>query len=447
MLNIMQGRHRTCDGVSRRDLLKVGSLAFGGLTLDGLLRGSALRADEAGVKSSVPNKNLSVILVWQGGGPSHLDMWDLKPQAPAEFRGTFNPIASNVPGYRVSEHMPRLAQACDKLCIVRSVTHPDAGHESASHMLLTGYKPTNDIPAQEAPSYGSIVARERGPKIGGFPAYVALPYTPRSAAAGYLGAQYNPFETHGNPTEDNFNVRNLKLPGGVSMEQLEQRMTMLKHLDKIHRDVDASGVLAGMDAFSQQAWDIVSSPGVKAAFEIDKEDRALRDRYGRHTWGQNMLLARRLVEAGVRFVTVENSGWDTHNNNFEDLKNNKLPVFDRALATLVEDLDQRGRLQDTLVLVWGEFGRTPRINPTSGRDHWPNVFTVVMAGGGLKRGFILGESDARAEFPKERPVSPQDVLATMYHLLGIDRHKPYYNDANRPVEILNYGEPIPEILA
>ncbi len=440
MFNIRGKKYRTCDGVSRRDLLKVGALSLGGLGLADWLRLSA-RADAS------QRKDLSVILLWQGGGPSHLDMWDLKPEAPSEFRGTFSPISSSVPGYQVSEHLPYSARVVDRLAVLRSVSHPDSGHESASHMLLTGYKPTNDIPSNEVPSYGSIVSHELGPKNAGFPAYVALPHAGRGMAASYLGVAYNPFETLGDPSSDSFSVRNLKLPNGLSIEQLDHRMAMLKKFDRMRRDTDASGLIEGMDAFTQQAWNLVTSPAVQEAFNIGQEDTNLRDRYGRHDWGQNMLLGRRLVEAGVRFVTVDIGGWDTHANNFEGLKQRQLPKFDRSFATLIEDLDQRGRLDTTLVLVWGEFGRTPRINAGAGRDHWSNVMSVVMAGGGLKRGVILGESDPRAEFPKERPLTPQDVLATMYHLLGIDRHQTFTNDANRPVEILNYGEPIHEILA
>jgi hypothetical protein len=440
MFSIRGKQYRSCDGFSRRDLLKVGALSFGGLGLSELLRASA-QADTS------QRKDLSVILLWKGGGPSHLDTWDLKPDAPAEFRGSFNPIPSSLPGYQVGEHLPYSARVVDRLSIVRSVSHPDAGHQSASHLVLTGYKPTNDIPSNEVPSYGSIVGKELGAKTAGFPAYVALPHSGPGMAASYLGVAFNPFETLADPSSEKFSVRNLKLPNGLTIDQLDHRMAMLKQLDKMRRDVDASGLIDGMDTFTQQAWNLVTSPAVQKAFDIGQEDEKLRERYGKHDWGQNMLLARRLVEAGVRFVTVDIGGWDTHGNNFESLKNRQLPKFDRSFATMIEDLDQRGRLDNTLVLVWGEFGRTPRINAGAGRDHWPNVFSVVMAGGGLKRGIVLGESDPRAEFPKERPTTPQDVLATMYHLLGIDRHKTFTNDANRPVEILNYGEPIHEILA
>jgi len=415
---------------------------LGGLSLTQFLRQKAM-AEAAGKTT----KDMNVILFWMGGGPSQLDMWDLKPDAPSEFRGTFNPINTNLNGLQVSEHMPRIAKVCDKIALVRSCTHGDAGHESATHTLLTGYKPTNDIPSNEAPSYGSIVAKEMGPKVEGFPAYVTVPTAPKSSLAAYLGVAYNPFETQGDPNGDNFTVQNLKVPQGLTLDRLENRRAILDHFDTLRRDVDASGLIGGMDTFAKQAYNIVTSPKVQAAFDISKEDAKTRDMYGRTTWGQNTLLARRLIEAGVRFVTVNVGGWDTHANNFEGLKNKNLPQFDAAFAGLIEDLAQRGQLDNTLVLAWGEFGRTPRINKDAGRDHWPNVFSVPMAGGGLKRGIVLGESDARAEYPKERPVSPQDVLSTMYHLLGIDQTKSYVNDADRPVPILNYGDPIKELLA
>lgn len=441
-MDLVSGAYKSCDGVSRRSFLRAGALTFGGLTIANAMRQQAM----AGENGAAAGKCTNVILIWQGGGPSHLDMWDLKPNAPSEFRGTFNPIKTNVSGYHVGEHMPKIAKICDKLSILRSVTHPDGGHESASHCLLTGYKPTNDIPAQEMPSYGSIVSKELGPKKAGFPGYVAVPTAPRSSAAAYLGVGYNPFETHGDPNSKDFKVRNLQAAGGISLERMKNRRAMLKQFDTLRRDADASGLIEGMDSFSEQAFELVTSPKVQEAFDLNREDDALRERYGRNNWGQSLLLSRRLVESGVRFVTMNMGGWDTHTNNFEELKKNKLPNFDAGYSALIEDLYQRGLLDTTMVLVWGEFGRTPRINATAGRDHWPNVFSVVMAGGGLKRGVVVGESDARAEFPKDRPISPQDVLATMYHKLGINREKTYSNEADRPVEILSAGEPIAEII-
>lgn len=441
-INVQSGSYRCCDGISRRGFLKAGALTFGGLSLSRLLQRQAL-----GQAAGETRKELSVILFWQGGGPSHLDTWDLKSEAPTEFRGSFSPISTRLDGLQVCEHMPRIAGIADRLTVIRSVTHGDAGHESATHTLQTGYKPLSSLSTNEEPSFGSIVARELGPRVEGFPAYAALPRAIRSSAAAYLGVAFNPFETYGDPNAAKFDVKNLKTPGGLSLDRMENRMNILKHFDTLRRDVDGSGLIEGMDTFSQQAYEIMTSPKVQTAFDISKEDARTRDLYGRTQGGQNTLLARRLVEAGVRVVTVNMGGWDLHSNNFEALKTQMLPQFDQAFAGLIEDLDQRGQLDNTLVLSWGEFGRTPRINKTAGRDHWPNVFSVAMAGGGLKRGYVLGESDARAEFPKERPVSPQEILATLYHQLGINQEKSYFNEAERPVQILAYGDPIREIIA
>lgn len=425
--------------MNRRDFLQAGAMTIGGLSMGfspiEALAGAAQRSGK------------SVILLWQPGGPSHIDMWDLKPEAPAEFRGEFKPINTCIPGYQVSEHLPKCAKIVDKICVVRSLTHGDSGHESASHALLTGYKPTNDIPANETPSYGSIVAHEMGAKAAGFPAYVALPQAPRSSNAAYLGVAYNPFQTFGDPSDRKFQVRNLAPSGGMDADRLSRRRKMLARVDRLSRDVDASGIIKGMDDFNRQAFELMTSSSVQAAFDINREPRPLRDMYGENNWGQSCLLARRLVGAGVRFVTVNLTSWDTHVNNFKSLKDNGLPKFDAAYSSLISDLDQRGILDSTMVIAWGEFGRTPRINGNAGRDHWPGAATVVMAGGGLKRGVVLGATDKRAEYPVERPVSPEDTLATMYKLLGIDTQKSYVNEAARPVQILAYGTSIPELIA
>jgi hypothetical protein len=373
-------------------------------------------------------------------------MWDLKPEAPVEYRGEFKPIPTNVAGIQVGEHLPLSAKVMDKFAILRSVTHPDAGHESASHYLLTGYRPTNDIPAQEMPNYGSITARVRGPRRPGLLAYVAVPNPPRSASAGYLGVGYNPFAVGSDPNLDNFSVRNLTLPNGISLDRLEHRRSLLATIDTLRRDSDRTGLMDGLDAFTRKAFEMVTSPAARRAFAIGAEETATRDLYGRSRLGQSLLLARRLVEAGVTFVTVDAGGWDTHANNFESLKSKKLPEFDRAWAGLMEDMDRRGLLRDTLDLVWGEFGRTPRINKDAGRDHWPGAQSVVLAGGGMTMGQAVGASDAKAEQPKERPLTPEDVLATMYSHLGIDRDHEFLNEAQRPLKILNSGEPIRELV-
>ncbi len=441
MFNVFGKNYRTCDGVSRRNFLQTGVCGLTGLTLADVLRARSLRAAEG--KSA---KNTSVILIWKGGGPSHIDMWDLKPKAPAEFRGDFQPIHTNVPGIEIGEHLPLSARQMDKFSILRSVTHPDAGHESASHYLLTGYRPTNDIPANEVPSYGSITAKERGPRQAGLPAYVAVPQAPKSTAAAYLGVAYNPFSVGAEPNSDKFSVRNLTLPNGISLSRLENRRHLLGTIDKLRRETDQSGLMDGLDAFTREAFEMVTSPAAQKAFNIGAEDSKLRDSYGRTNLGQNMLLARRLVEAGVTFVTVNAGGWDTHANNFESLKKNKLPEFDQAWAGLTQDLHARGMYENTLVLVWGEFGRTPRVNTNAGRDHWPGAMSVVVAGGGLKMGQAIGETDAKAEYPKDRPISPEDVLSTMYQVLGIDQDIAYENEAQRPVKILNNGTPIRELV-
>jgi len=441
MLEITGGEYRGCDGVSRRRFLRAGVLGLTGLSLADMLRVRAARAE-----ARQPTRDTSVILVWKGGGPSHLDMWDLKPEAPVEYRGEFKPIPTNVAGIQVGEHLPLSAKVMDKFAILRSVTHPDAGHESASHYLLTGYRPTNDIPAQEMPSYGSITARVRGPRRPGLPAYVAVPNPPRSGSAGYLGVGYNPFAVGSDPNLDNFSVRNLTLPNGISLDRLEHRRSLLATIDTLRRDSDRTGLMDGLDAFTRKAFEMVTSPAARRAFAIGAEETATRDLYGRSRLGQSLLLARRLVEAGVTFVTVDAGGWDTHANNFESLKSKKLPEFDRGWAGLMEDMDRRGLLRDTLVLVWGEFGRTPRINKDAGRDHWPGAQSVVLAGGGMTMGQAVGSSDARAELPKERPLTPEDVLATVYSHLGIDRDHEFLNEAQRPLKILNSGEPIRELV-
>jgi hypothetical protein len=438
VLSITGPAFRTCDGVNRRSFLKAGFLGLAGLSLADVLRLRAAQGSAA--------KDTSIILIWKGGGPSHLDMWDLKPEAPAEYRGEFKPIRTNVNGIDVSEQLPLSAKQMDKFSILRSVTHGDAGHESATHALLTGYKPTNDIPSNEMPSYGSIVAKERGPNKPGLPAYIAVPSAPRSTAAAYLGVAYNPFALGGDPNDPKFSVRNLTLPNGINMARLENRKKLLQTVDTLKRDVDQTGLMEGFDAFTRKAFEIVTSPAAQKAFDINQEDAKTRDLYGRTTLGQSMLLARRLVEAGVTFVTVNAGGWDTHANNFEALKKKKLPEFDPAWAGLVQDMQQRGLMKNTLVLVWGEFGRTPRVNKDAGRDHWPGAMSVLMAGGGLKMGQAIGQSDAKAEFAKERPISPEDVLSTMYSVMGIDQNVEFLNEAQRPLKILNSGEPIKELV-
>jgi hypothetical protein len=441
MLDIVGGNYRTCDGVSRRSFLRVGFLGLAGLSLADHLR---LRAESE--RAGKATRDTAVILLWLGGGPSHLDMYDLKPDAPTEFRGEFKPIRTNVPGIEVGEHLPLQAKVMDRMAVVRSAYHTNAGHGMGSHWMLTGYVPTIEINDNLNPSCGSVVARMRGSNAPQIPPYVCLPNPPGSANAAYLGVAYNPFSPMSDPNNPSFQVRDLKLPSRLDLKRFNNRRDLLAGIDNLRRDVDTNGTAEGFDRFYRDAFDIVTSKACQNAFDIHKEDVRLRDRYGRNTAGQSCLLARRLVEAGVTYVTVSLGGWDTHGNNFQELKNRLLPSYDRALATLVEDLADRGLNKRVLVMAYGEFGRTPRINKDAGRDHWPNAMSVVFAGGGLKMGQVIGSTDAKAEAPKAGAATVGDVLSTMYHVLGIDHHHEFYDAAKRPLAILSEGKPIAELV-
>lgn len=429
------------DLTTRRGFLKVGGLALGGLTLPNFLRMQA-QAGQIG-----PTRKKSVILIWQAGGPSHLDMYDLKPDAPAEFRGEFKPIATNVNGIQISEHLPYQAKIMDKLAIVRSATHTNAGHGMGSQWMLTGYQPTIEVNDNIYPSTGSVVAKMKGPNDPGMPAYVNLPRLLSLGKAAYLGASFNPFAPDSDPNQDNFQVRNLKMPGRVNTARLERRKDLLKEIDGIRRDIDTKGDIHGLDTFYRDAMEMVTNTKAQKAFDIHSEPVKLRETYGRNDLGQCCLLARRLVEAGVTFVTIQaGGGWDTHGDNFKQLKTNLLPRFDKGVAALVADLNERGLQGDVLVMAFGEFGRTPRINSQAGRDHWPGAMSILYAGGGLKMGQAIGTTNSTAEYPTSKPYSPGCVLSTMYHVLGIDHHYSFVDQAQRPLPILSEGEPIKELV-
>jgi hypothetical protein len=429
------------DFVSRRTFLRVGSLALGGLSLPWVLRQRALAAP------GTPTPRKSVILLWLAGGPSHIDMYDLKPDAPAEIRGEFKPIDTNVTGIKVGEHLPRQARVMDKLAVVRSAYHTNAGHGMGSQWMLTGYQPTIEVNDNIYPATGSVVAKMRGANEPGLPAYVNLPRVLSLGKAAYLGASYNPFAPDSDPNSDSFQVRNLKLPGAIDAKRLGRRRELLGELDKIRRDIDTRGDIDGLDSFYREGLEMVTDTKAQRAFDIRREPAALRERYGRHDLGQCCLLARRLVEAGVTFVTVQaGGGWDTHGDNFKQLKNNLLPKYDQALAALASDLYDRGLQKDVLVMAMGEFGRTPRINGGAGRDHWPGAMSIVYAGGGLKMGQVIGTTNATAEHPTSKPATPGCVLATMYHALGIDYTHAFYDQAQRPLPILSEGEPIADLV-
>lgn len=424
-------------------MLKVGSLGIGGMTLPNLLR-----AQQAAAAEGKPVRKKSVILVWLAGGPSHLDMYDLKPTAPAEVRGEFRPVPTNVNGIQISEHLPLQAQMMDKLAIVRSAFHTNAGHGMGSQWMLTGYQPSIEVNDNIYPSVGSVVARLQGANDPGLPAYVNLPRQLGMGKAAYLGASYNPFSPESDPNSDGFQVRNLKLPGRVDNSRLDRRQGLLGQLDQIRRDIDLNGDIEGLDTFYNDALQMVTNDKAVQAFDIKQEDDKLREEYGRNDLGQSCLLARRLVESGVSFVAVQaGGGWDTHGDNFKQLKDRLLPQYDRAVATLVKDLHQRGRDEDVLVMSFGEFGRTPRINPGAGRDHWPGAMSVLYAGGGLKMGQVIGSTNEKAEYPTSKAASVGDVLSTMYHVLGIDYRHVFYDHGRRPLPVLNEGKPIGELIA
>lgn len=430
---------------NRRTFLQVGTLGVAGLA--SLSLADLLRVQASAQDASRPQRKKSVILVWLAGGPSHLDMYDLKPQAPSEIRGEFRPIPTNVSGIQISEHLPHQARIMDKLAIVRSAFHTNAGHGMGSQWMLTGYQPTIEVNDNIYPSCGSVVAKMKGPNEPGLPAYVNLPRLLPLGKAAYLGASYNPFSPDSDPNQDAFAVRNLKLPNQVPLARLDRRRALLGQLDQLRRDIDNKGDLVGLDKFYRDAMEMVTNDKAQIAFSIQKEPANLREAYGRNDLGQSCLLARRLVEAGVTFVTIQaGGGWDTHGDNFKQLKDNLLPKYDQAVAALVQDLHDRGLSEDVLVVSFGEFGRTPKINGGAGRDHWPGAMSILYAGGGLKMGQAIGATNAHAEYPTSKPYSVGCVLSTMYHCLGIDHKHVFYDPANRPLPILNEGEPIEELV-
>jgi hypothetical protein len=442
--------YKYCDGIKRRDVLQIGALSALGLTLPDWLRMHAAQA--SGLSSGSPAKTaaprgpgeMSCILLWMNGGPSHIDTFDPKPDAPQEIRGEFKAIPTKVKGIYLSEHLPRLAQEMDKFSILRSVTSPDSSHETATHYLLTGY-PGN--PTVVYPAYGSVLTRERGYK-NALPPNVLMGGNPNGyGGAGYMGAVYNPFQVTGDPSSKEFSVRDVTLPAGVVQARLDRRHAMLAALDTFQRNLETQATaVRTMDQFYERAYSLITSPVAKKAFNLAEEPDKLRDDYGRHRFGQSCLLARRLVEAGVQFVTIDSGGWDTHENNFVSLKTRRLPELDQGYAALLKDLHARGMLDRTLVVWMGEFGRTPKVNSSAGRDHWSYAMCVCMGGGGVKTGMVVGETNERAENPKERPIRVEDVAATIYQALGIDYHKEYESAQNRPLKINYDGEPVLELL-
>lgn len=441
--------HSFCDGLQRRDFLRLGTAsAFGlNLGLPGLLERQA-RAASAGKTT----KEISLIYVFLKGGLSTIDTFDLKPDAPAEFRGEFKPIASNVPGVQVGEHIPKLSRCLDKMALLRGFRHHNSDHGPADHYMLTGYFPQagfnpNLSPNNQKPAIGSILARKLGPR-GSVPPSVALLKLHASGGPAYLGPGAASFVVEADPNAPNFCVPDVVPPPALAADRLESRQRLLKEVDRFQRgvEVQANKHVQTVSVFQNKAFELMTSPQAKKAFDIHSETPKLREEYGRNALGQSCLMARRLIEAGVRCVTIDHSNWDTHDNNFGTLKNSLLPAFDPALSTLLRDLAERGLLDTTLVLVTGEFGRTPRINTNAGRDHWGPSFTVALAGGGVKGGRVLGKSDARAEKPASDPCGPEDLFATVCHLMGVDPDEEFLTPEGRPVKIVNNGRVLHDLL-
>ena len=423
MLTIDLGRKsRYCDGISRRSMLKIGTLGVAGLTLPNLLRAESA----AGVGST----SKAIINIHLAGGPSHQDMFDLKPDAPREFRGEFNPIKTNVPGIEICEHMPLLAQMADKYAIIRSLVGMFDDH--SNYHTQTGFGRNDLRNVGGRPSIGSVVSRLLGPTGSGSPCYIAYNDGPE----GFLGPVYKPYRPQGG---------DLRLVGGVDETRLSTRTNLLTSLDRIRRNVDASGKMEALDSFTQRAVGVVTSGKVADALDLNKEDAKIRERYGNED-GRMFLTARRLIEAGVRVVTFDWGGWDTHGDNFNQLRR-QLPKLDQAMSSLLKDLGDSGLDKDVTVMMWGEFGRTPRVNGGAGRDHWSRVAMGFLAGGGLRTGQAIGSTTAYAEEAKDRPVHLQEVFATLYHNLGIDVERTQLIDpAGRPQYLLELRKPISELV-
>jgi hypothetical protein len=412
----------------RRDFLRMGTLAVGGLNLPKLLS-----ADEA-------KRGISCIVLFQNGGASQLDGFDPKPEAPADIRGSFGSVPTSVPGVHFSGLIPRTAKVLSKFAVIRSMHSDEAIHERARQYIFSGTKPRNDL---IQPSYGSVVAKELGSRHG-LPPYVVIPDKDVCAEAGFLGPTYNPFVS-GNPNTKTFSVKDLTLPKGIVLDEAESRRNLLARMDAEFKQVERSPLIDSMDEFYQKAFDLISSPAAKKAFQISDEPDRLRDAYGRTNVGQGLLLARRLIESGVRLATVFQGGYDTHANH-EPATKPLMADFDRAFPALLADLEQRRLLSTTLVLVVGDFGRTPKINFSGGRDHWPRVFSVALAGAGIQGGAVIGKSDSMAAEPADRPVTIEDLGATIYKALRIDWTKDYHANG-RPIKINKGGQPVRELFA
>ena len=431
MLSFLGRTQAFCDGLSRRNFLQIG--AFGaGLTLADVLRARAAGKNEPQALRGSGETPKSAIMIYLPGGPSHMDMYDLKPEAPAEFRGEFKPIATNVPGVQICEHFPMQARMWDKLAVVRSLVSVD---EHSDSLVMTGYSENTNRTAGH-PSFGAVVSKVRG-GAADIPPFVSLRGMSVGTEPGFLGVAHRPFSPEGPSRE------NLRLANGVTTSRLDDRKDLLASFDTARRDLDTHGTLKGMDAFTQRAFDMIASGTARKALDLKNEDPKTRERY---KGVEQFLTARRLVEAGVGCVTLSYGGWDTHSGNFKTLAK-QLPMLDRGIANLIQDLHDRGMQDDVVTVVWGEFGRTPKINGTdAGRDHWSPVMSAMVAGGGLKMGQAVGASSARAEYPKDRPYKVPHLLATMYKAMGIDPSQTFPNGSGRPMYVLDERDLVKELV-
>ena len=449
MFDLIFGKSKQyCDHVTRRQSLTMGSSTIlGGLSLPAILQLQSLASENQAARAK------SCIFIMLEGGPSHIDMWDLKPQATKEIRGLFQPISTIVPGTQISEILPLCAQITDKMAIMRSHSHRDNGHQTGRHRVLTGYPPSfgdGQAPGMPFnalyPSIGSVISRELGIQ-GAVPPYIEMPNPLGPGGPGFYGPTYAPFTIETDPVEPDFSVRDLSVANGIDDRRFTLRRKLLQGAERLSPTRQTSKRAKTMSTYYKKALELATSETAKKAFHIQSEPDQVRQRYGLHSLGQCALLSRRLVEAGCRFVGIEHGSWDTHVDNFTGHAKALVPPADQALSALITDLDQKGLLDETLIVMMGEMGRTPRINNDAGRDHWSQCQSVIFAGGGTQPGIVIGSSDKNASYPTSDPYGIQDLLRTIYHLLGIDADKIHHTPLGRPVPIVNGGKIITELLA
>jgi hypothetical protein len=439
-----------CEGRTRRDFIQIGLTSVVGLGLCDLLRLRAVAAGSDAGSSVSAAKNVNCILIWLDGGPSHYESFDPKPDAPSEIRGEFKTIPTKIPGVHFSECVPKLADVADKFTVVRSICHKDPNHGGGNHYMMTGMPTPTPVACGASvtfhPSFGSMVSYDRGIRHG-LPAYISMPEVSRSGGPSFLGGQHAPFVIDGYPNSKSFKVRDVVLPAEISEGRAENRQALRRSLDGMKRFSDklAEDPAVTFDQYYAQGLDLVASPQAQEAFDINKEADKVRESYGRNDLAQRLLLARRLVEVGVSFVTVYNGGWDHHTKIFEAYRGNHMKSLDQGLAALITDLDERGLLDNTLVLCLGEFGRTPKVNKDAGRDHWPGAMSILMAGAGVPRGAIVGATDPKGYYASESVYKPEDFAATLYTKMGIDPNRVLQTSTGRPIHLVNNGRLIKEL--